>query len=66
MIKRILKFFKRTSLEEVKEITKYPVVLETYGVVECLVKTRQPTVDTAYGTITYIYEDGTRRVINKD
>lgn len=62
MIKKILNFSKRrSSLEETKRKIKYPVVLETYGVLE----SSNPTVDTTYGTITYIYEDGTRKVYYK-
>lgn len=66
MIKALLNIFKRGKpLIEEKRTTKYPIVLETYGAIECLGLTRRPTVDTAYGTITYIYEDGTRKVFNK-
>lgn len=66
MIKKISNFFKRRKpVEEVNRKTKYPIVLETYGVVECLPLSIRPTVDTAYGTITYIYGDGTREVYYK-
>lgn len=61
MIKSLLRFFLKKPRKEERKITKYPIVLETYGVLE----SSNPTVDTAYGTITYIYEDGTRKVYNK-
>lgn len=61
MIKSLLRFFLKNPRKEERRITKYPIVLETYGVLE----SSNPTVDTAYGTITYIYEDGTRKVYNK-
>lgn len=61
MIKSLLRFFRKKPRKEERRITKYPIVLETYGLLE----SRNPTVDTAYGTITYIYEDGTREVYNK-
>lgn len=61
MIKSLLRFFLKKPHKEERRITKYPIVLETYGVLE----SSNPTVDTAYGTITYIYEDGTRKVYNK-
>lgn len=60
MIKKILKFL-RPQPKRKEIITKYPIILETRGVLE----SSCPTVDTAYGTITYIYEDGTRKIFNK-
>lgn len=60
MIKKILKFL-RPPTKRKEIITKYPIILETWGMLE----SSCPTVDTAYGTITYIYKDGTRKVFNK-
>lgn len=61
MIRKLLSFFLKKPHKEERKIVKYPIVLETYGVLE----SSNPTVDTSYGTITYIYEDGTRMVYNK-
>lgn len=61
MIKKLLKFFLKKAYKEERKIAKYPIVMETFGVLE----SNHPTVDTAYGTIIYIYEDGTRKVFNK-
>lgn len=61
MIRKLLRFFLKKRKKGERETVKYPIVLETYGVLE----SNHPTVDTAYGTITYIYKDGTREVFNK-
>lgn len=61
MIKSLLRFFLKKPHKEERKTVKYPIVLETYGVLE----RSSPTVDTSYGTVTYIYEDGTRKVYNK-
>lgn len=61
MIRKLLKFLLNKRRKKERETVKYPIVLETYGILE----SRHPTIDTAYGTITYIYKDGTREVFNK-
>lgn len=58
MIKEVVKRIKNVLKEH--EV-KYPVILESFGILE----STNPTTDKAYGTITYIYEDGTTNVIQK-
>lgn len=60
MIKRLIKLFKKEKGEKVK----YPIRLETYGVMEYC-PTGVHRVDSAYGTVTYIFEDGVRRTFHK-
>ena len=65
MIRSLRLFKKKKPIKEV-ETPKFPIRLETFGLAECLLhSSRQPTVDTDYGTITYIYKDGTRKVFYK-
>lgn len=47
-----------------KNRTKYPIRLETFGFMEKAPK-GVATTTWAYGTVTYIYEDGIERVYNK-
>lgn len=61
MIKSIIRLFKKKKPLKEVETPKFPIRLETFGLFESTL----PTVDTDYGTITYIYEDGTRKVFYK-
>ena len=66
MMRSIIRLFKKKEPLKEIETSKFPIRLETFGLIECLLnRKRQPTVDTDYGTITYIYEDGTREVFYK-
>lgn len=66
MVKSIIRLFKKKEPPKEEKTPKFPIKLETFGLIECLLNSRrQPTVDTDYGTITYIYEDGTREVFYK-
>lgn len=62
MVKGILmKLFKKEKKIENK--TKYPIIMDTIGVIS---NSHRVSVDTLYGTRTIIYEDGTRKVIDRN